>query len=311
LVEIEGDAVFLYAPAERFTRGEIILELVEATYYTFRDTKASFRRQIVCNCKACEMTSGLDLKFLIHFGEYVLNDVAGKVKPLGNPVNTVHRLSKNKLHESTGWNAYVLFTQECLDSLKLELPDLHFQKENYDHIGDVNTFSLNLDKQYNEFISNRKVFITKETADYFVERNYSVSPPVLWEWVNNPKKRSQWLEVSDWNPKERPSGRTIKGATNHCANSNFFENIIDYRPFNYYTSEIKGKKISFNLTGKFDPVPDGTKFTWFLKINSNLPRLIKKLWGRIILKNGLKIDRALNKLDEFLKEEKEIIRDYQ
>jgi hypothetical protein len=304
LVEIEGDAVFLYAPVEKFSRGEIILEMVESTYFAFRDTKASFRRLTTCNCKACQMTSGLDLKFIIHSGEYVLNVVAGKAKPLGTSVNTVHRLAKNKVSDSTGWSAYVLFTKDCLDNLGLELQDIYTQTENYEHIGDIQTYSLNLDEQYKKYIEGRIAYISPEDSDYFVERNYSVSPPVLWEWVNNPKKRSQWLEVTDWNPLERPFGRTQKGAVNHCANSDFIENLLDYRPFEYYTSEIKGDNVKFKMTGKFEPVNDGTRFIWFIKFDSTLPGWIKKIYSMFTLKFGLKVNKAFNKLDTLISQEK-------
>jgi hypothetical protein len=303
LVEIEGDAVFLFAPAEKFSRGEIILELIESVYYEFRDTKSSFRRMIVCNCKACEMTSQLDLKFIVHSGNYVLNDVAGKSKPLGTSVNTVHRLSKNKVTESTGWKAYALFTEESKNQLEVTLEESHYQKEFYDHIGEINTYSINLDHQYKNLLNARLVFISQEDSDYFVERNYPVSQSILWEWVNNPKKRSKWLKVTNWNVLERPFGRTGKGATNHCANSNFIENILDYRPFDYYTSELKGKNLEVILTGRFKPISEGTKFIWLIKIKSSLPKWIKKLYCILFLKQGLKITNAFDKLDELLKEE--------
>jgi hypothetical protein len=300
LVEIEGDAVFLFAPVEKFSRGEIILEMVESTYYSFRDTKSSFKRLIVCNCKACEMVSGLDLKFIIHSGEYVLNEVAGKTKPIGNAVNVLHRLAKNKVTETTGWGAYVLFTEECLKDIGLNFSDAHYRTESYEHIGEVNTINLNLEERYKNFIQDRAEFLTRENADYFVEREYSERPAVLWEWVNNPKKRSQWLEVTDWNPVNRPFGRTGKGATNHCANSNFFENLLDYRPFDYYTSEMKGDKLKFILTGKFVPTDEGTKFTWYIKIDSKLPQIIKKFYGIFVMRFGLKINKGFKKLDELL-----------
>jgi hypothetical protein len=304
LVEIEGDAVFLYADVEKFSRSEIILEMIESTYYAFRDTKASFRRLTVCDCRACEMTSGLDLKFIVHSGEYVLNDVAGKAKPLGNSVNLVHRLAKNKITSSTGWKAYVLFTRDCLEQLGLEHSNFHSQTESYEHIGDIQTFSLNLDEQYKKFIDERTSIISEDNADYFVEKSYSVPPPVLWEWINNPKKRSQWLEVTDWNPLERPFGRTQKGATNHCANSDFIENLLDYRPFDYYTSEIKGNKLSFIMTGKFNKISNGTKFTWFIKMESKKSALIRKFYSMFTLKYGLKVNKAFNKLDELISNEK-------
>lgn len=303
LAEIEGDAVFVYAPVETFSRSEIILEMIESLYFEFRDTKVTFKRLITCNCKACEMVHTLDLKFIIHSGDYVLNEVAGKAKPFGTAVNTVHRLLKNKINDATGWKAYVLFTEESLNDTGMSLSDFHIQKENYEHIGEVNTVCIDLDKRYKEFIGNRKIEIKEEEADHIIERDYPVAVPVLWEWVNNPVKRSLWLEVSDWKPIERPFGRTGKGAANHCANSNFFEKLIDYRPFDYYTSEMSDGKFSYSMTGKFMKTEIGTKFKWITKLNKKLPGLIKKIYCIFIYKYALKIDKAFNKLDELLKEE--------
>ncbi|MFI5236997.1 MAG: DUF2652 domain-containing protein [Ignavibacteriales bacterium] len=304
LAEIEGDAVFVYTPVEKFPRGEIILEIIESLYYEFRDTKATLKRLVTCNCKACEMVHTLDLKFIIHSGDYVLNEVAGKVKPLGNSINTVHRLLKNKVNESTGWRAYILFTEEALNSIGLNLNAFHTQKEYYEHIGEITTYSINLESRYEEFTESRIIKITEKDADYFVESKFNVSISELWDWVNTPEKRSMWLEVSDWKLVERPSGRTGKGATNHCANSNFLEKLLDYRPFEYYTSEMTGKNMTFMLTGKFDKLLDGTKFTWFMKLKSNLPKPIRKYFSKFIWKKGLKIDGAFKKLDQLIKLEK-------
>jgi len=44
LVEIEGDAVFVYAPEGRIQRGETLLELIENTYAAFRDHVSSMVR---------------------------------------------------------------------------------------------------------------------------------------------------------------------------------------------------------------------------------------------------------------------------
>jgi hypothetical protein len=64
----------------------------------------------------------LDLKFICHFGEYVLQKISGKEKPLGSDVNLSHRLLKNNVSILTGWRAYALFTEECLTEMKM-LPD--------------------------------------------------------------------------------------------------------------------------------------------------------------------------------------------
>ena len=116
LAEIEGDAVFVHAPIERLTRPERIFEIIEASYSAFRDNKASYGRLRTCTCRACQLADVLDLKFIVHYGEYILNDVGGKKKPLGTSVNTIHRLLKNSVTEVTGWSAYILFTRDCIDA---------------------------------------------------------------------------------------------------------------------------------------------------------------------------------------------------
>ncbi len=45
IAEIEGDAVFAYAPSKRLPRGETLLEIIDRTYVDFRDKRASGRRR--------------------------------------------------------------------------------------------------------------------------------------------------------------------------------------------------------------------------------------------------------------------------
>ena len=79
LAEVEGDAVFAYAPASTISRGELLLELIEATYVAFRDQQQTMQHNAVCPCKACQAIPTLGLKFVTHYGDYVLQDVAGKI----------------------------------------------------------------------------------------------------------------------------------------------------------------------------------------------------------------------------------------
>jgi Protein of unknown function (DUF2652) len=80
LAEVEGDGLFLYALDDRITRGETLLELIESTYVAFRDKLPTMQRNAVCPCQACQMIPGLDLKFVTHFGEFVLRDLTGAVR---------------------------------------------------------------------------------------------------------------------------------------------------------------------------------------------------------------------------------------
>jgi hypothetical protein len=106
LVEVEGDAVFVYASQKKLERGETLLEIIESAYVTFRDHLLTMKRSTTCTCRACQEIPRLDLKFFTHFGEYATQKVAGREKIVGSNVNLIHRLLKNGVTERTGWQAY-------------------------------------------------------------------------------------------------------------------------------------------------------------------------------------------------------------
>src|SRR5919109_4900269 len=91
--KLEGDAVFAYAPESRITRGETLLELIESTYVAFRDKQTSMRRATTCTCRACQSIPSLDLKFIVHHGDYILQQVRNFREMVGSDVNLIHRLS--------------------------------------------------------------------------------------------------------------------------------------------------------------------------------------------------------------------------
>ena len=304
LAEVEGDAVFVYSPVQRFPRGEMILEIIESSYCAFRDIKSSVQRMRTCNCKACQMALSLDLKFIVHYGEYIMNDVSGKKKPLGTSVNIVHRLLKNRISEVTGWKAYALFTKECVDTIGMNSIKFHQQTERFDHIGAIETFSIDLDELYKNSLKDRKVYLSKEDADVVIQRDFLIPPASLWEWINDPKKRTRWSMGSNWDIGLRPLGRIGKGSTNHCVNSKVIEKILDYRPFNYYTSSMVRGLFHVMLTSEFVEIPSGTRLFWHVKINSFLPRWISRYLLRLILEKGMKIHQSFDNLSELIQSDK-------
>jgi hypothetical protein len=301
LAEVEGDAVFVYS--DRLARHDIILESIESAYFAFRDRKASLQRMRTCHCKACEMASSLDLKFVVHYGDYVMNNVGGKNKPLGSSVNMAHRLLKNHVMDATGWTAYALFTKDCLEAIQTYPEKLHEQPEEYEHIGKIQTFSINLDERYRNYISEREVFLKAEDADFVVSKDFPVTPPQLWEWLNDPKKRTLWSLGSDWKEQSRPNRSTRKGATNHCVNSNIIEKILDYRPFQYYTSSMGRGPINFTLTVKFEETSWGTRLYWHVKLEGILPKFMTRPICKLVVLKGMQIHDGFDRLLRLLEKE--------
>ena len=76
--------------------------------------------------------------------------MAGIRDLLGNDVTLIHRLAKNHVSESTGWNGYVLFTGNCLERMQADKKPFIQQAETYEHLGDVETYVMNMHARYDE-----------------------------------------------------------------------------------------------------------------------------------------------------------------
>jgi Protein of unknown function (DUF2652) len=113
LVKLEGDALFCYADAARFTDGERLLELIESCYYDFRARLEQMKRATTCTCAACASIDTLDLKFVARHGEFLVRTMAGRQDLAGPDVILVHRLLKNAVTAEIGLRGYALVTDAC------------------------------------------------------------------------------------------------------------------------------------------------------------------------------------------------------
>jgi len=125
------DSVFAYAPKAQMSRYESLYELIGATYLEFRNNLTVISDHITCTCAACRNVTSLDLKFMIHYGEYILSSVQEKQLLYGvDPTFVRNRIWKETVSASLGWRGYILFTEPCLASLQLPLNN--FQGEEFD-----------------------------------------------------------------------------------------------------------------------------------------------------------------------------------
>jgi hypothetical protein len=297
LSKLEGDAVFAYAGEERISRGETLLEFLENIYVAFRDRQISMKRATTCTCLACQNIPSLDLKFIAHHGDYIVQHV-GQIRELvGSDVNLIHRLTKNHVADETGWRAYLMLTETCLDHLNLNLEHTHTQVEAYEHLGEVKTYSLDLHRRYEDIVSKRQIFLTEETADLAFAVYFSVPPHVAWEWIQSPEKRNLTMPAVHWSVGDRPFGRGGIGASNHCAHGEGMstEVTVDWHPFEYSTTESyeNGKK-TFTETDRFEALPNGgTRMCILIQLNFPLPRFVRKLIARRVLLGTHHYDKVL------------------
>jgi class 3 adenylate cyclase len=146
--KLEGDAVCTYLADDGPPGGAAILALIDDTYRAFRDQADTLYTHATCSCNACRAIPSLDLKFMVHHGQFIIQQIAGIKDLLGADVNLVHRLMKNHVAETTGWQGYALFTAPGLDAIHADRAAFVQQIETYEHIGDVPTFILDLHPRY-------------------------------------------------------------------------------------------------------------------------------------------------------------------
>jgi len=119
LAKLEGDAVFCYNREDEAT-GPMLLTMTESCYSAFARRLMNIRLRTTCECDACRLIPRLNLKFAIHFGQYVAHDVAGSRELMGRDVIVVHRLLKNSVKEKTGLRGYALYTQAAMQRFGLD-----------------------------------------------------------------------------------------------------------------------------------------------------------------------------------------------
>ncbi len=110
--------------------------------------------------------------------------------------------------------AYALFRGPALEHLATPCDprDLHYQAETYERLSEVPTYSLDLHKRYAVLSGARRVVVSDAEADFVMDHTYPVAPGVLWDWLNDPMRRGQWMHGTRWSSVERPGGRSGRAA---------------------------------------------------------------------------------------------------
>lgn len=146
--KLEGDAVFAYLEETKLEEARSLLELIDQTYQAFRDKALTLFKGSTCPCRACQALPTLDLKFIVHHGDFIIQQVAGIRDLLGTDVNLLHRLAKNSVAEATGWKGYALFTDPVLERMQLGRDHFFKRCETYEHLGDVDIYCMDMHVRY-------------------------------------------------------------------------------------------------------------------------------------------------------------------
>jgi hypothetical protein len=146
LAKLEGDAVFTFGTADdSVPRGDELVDLIRASHDEFVGARNEAVELTTCSCGACTRAGTLDLKFVLHAGRFVLQDIAGSRELTGSDVVLAHLLLKNRVSEVVGTGAYLLVSDAAARMLDIPIVAATPITESYEHYAPIDTFAIALD----------------------------------------------------------------------------------------------------------------------------------------------------------------------
>ena len=267
-IELEGDAVFVFAPDPVVENAERLIDIVEACYAAFRFLQTQMVSNTNCTCSACAAIKDLDLKCVAHYGEYLPQEAPTGVKLLGPDIILTHRLLKNRVIETTGIPAYAFVTESFVEKLG-DADENQFKvkhAEKYDSLGVVSGRVIDLNEAVARYNEAENCLITPEDADLEIKASLPAPPSFVWQYFIDAGKRLNWQ--SDTTSVENvvgEGGRTGIGTISYCDHGSYRmdHRIVDWRPFDYITMQTESKGASLSkppsghVTFAFSPGGDG------------------------------------------------------
>ena len=310
-VKREGDAVFCYANEASFEDGERLVELIERCYFDFSNRLLDMERGTTCRCAACASMGSLDLKFVAHYGAYVIESEGDREDLAGADVILVHRLLKNTVSEGGGPHAYAFFTGPTLQRMPPSF-DLPSHSESYESFGQTTGGVHDLKPVIARIREARRVYVSSEDADLevsFGEHPYPAA--LLWQYFVDPEKRLRWqpLQTAIKNQPNR-QGRLGPGASSHCAHGvggDALREYLDWRPYGYFTNRFTplghGPHFFPGIeTFEFIPTDAGTRVLYRFRLEGSGP--LTRLRFRIVRPGGRRVmSRSVKTLRRILDED--------
>jgi len=262
---LQGDAVFAYAVDSDLVSRQFVLDFAERVYFAFAETRERMRINTTCPCAACARIGDLDLKIVVHHGEFVEQTTGGHTELAGKDVITAFRLLKNHVTEETGIRAYALFTREAVRHMELEgfFASGQWHKQTYEHIGEVEFVVHDLAPAWRKRRDAERTVVTA-SDDLLVPElavALSISPGAAFALISRPDLRQHWVAAQKIDVENANSGRIEPGAIYHCHHGKqvIVYEIVDWRPGEYLTTEYRlPLSLRFRGTEELKPVGEGT-----------------------------------------------------
>jgi hypothetical protein len=145
LSKLEGDAVFAFARiGPDVPRADAVLDFVRRCHADFGTRLAQVGELWTCSCDACSRANTLDLKFILHAGRFVEQEIAGSRELSGPEVVMAHRLLKNHGAEVVGHGSYALLSAAAVSQLDVPIYTAVPATETYEHYQPIEVYIFDM-----------------------------------------------------------------------------------------------------------------------------------------------------------------------
>ena len=193
LAKFEGDAAFVYALADKVD-GALVQDSIDQAYFAFRKRLRSIKQASTCECQACSRMQSLDVKFVVHHGEFIRQKMSGREELAGRDVILVHRLLKNEVGKTFGPHAYALYSGACVRAMGIDpaAQGLHEHAEAIEHIGETKCWVSDLEEAWTRETETARNLVQRAGAYMLIERDFAAPRQAVWDLVTSPQHYARW-----------------------------------------------------------------------------------------------------------------------
>lgn len=231
---LQGDAVFSYGIDTNAVSGQTFVEMIEGIYVAFRRAIEEMVMNSTCGCNACANLGTLDLKFLIHHGEFLIQTIGGSEELVGRDVIVAHRLAKNTVTATTGVRAYALYTTAAIDALGLSdlAREWIHHREVYD-AGEVDGWVADMTPVWEA--ARTAVVIDIDESEYRGRTSVDIAAPIeqVWDRLADPEFRRILVGSDRQVREEAERARVGRGDVYQCFHGDVRlpSTILEWVPF--------------------------------------------------------------------------------
>jgi hypothetical protein len=186
VANVMGDCVFFYSetpapPADTY-------RLLRALHEEFQDAQLDIASGSTCRCGACDRTEDLSLKFVVHAGEFDVQNIGGRKELIGPDIIVATRLLKN----SVPVREYVIATPAAPGVTEAAGGATKTGRDELESIGPMEYSYVDLGPVRDAYQRSKAFHVAPDQSDLTVVCQIEAPARVVWEALSTLEKRKIW-----------------------------------------------------------------------------------------------------------------------